>query len=649
MSGKVAIIGAGLIGRAWAVVFARAGWLVRVWDQSGEAMAGLQAGIDRTVDDLAEAGLVANALAVKVQIAPADSLEDALSGADWVQESVAEKVEIKQTVFAELDRLAAAKTVLASSSSAIAASRFTETLTGRGRCLVAHPVNPPSLIPLVEICPAPWTDPAVVETARTVMSAVGMSPVTVNKEVEGFVLNRLQGALLAEAFRLVDQGVASVEDIDRTVKDGLGLRWSFMGPFETIDLNAPGGLPDYCARYGPFYERVQNEATPLTWSPDLVARITAERRQVLGEDELDARQTWRDRRLMRLIAHKAAAETSSTTDTGTAMTTDIAETMRCIEIREPGAPEVLTLAHRPVPEPAPHEVLIKVAHAGVNRPDVLQRTGNYRVPKDASDLPGLEVSGVIVAKGAAVERWSVGDQVCALTPGGGYAEYCLTPGAHCLPVPTPLGLREAAALPETYYTVWTNVFMRGRLKEGESILIHGGSSGIGTTAIQLAKAFGADVYTTAGSMDKCMACLELGATYAMNYKDGSWPEEIQKLGGVDVVLDMVGAPYIAANIDCLKPDGRLVQIAFLQGAKVAEFNFTKMMINRLTLTGSTLRPQSIEAKAEIARGLEEHVWPLLEAGEVKPIMHSSFPLAEAAKAHELMETSTHIGKIVLDV
>lgn len=321
--------------------------------------------------------------------------------------------------------------------------------------------------------------------------------------------------------------------------------------------------------------------------------------------------------------------------------------MRCVEISEFGAPEVLTVAERPIPPIKPSEVLIKVAHAGVNRPDVSQRTGNYPVPPGASDLPGLEVSGEIVAVGEKVRGWQVGDLACALTPGGGYAEYCATDGRHCLAIPGPLDLKQAAALPETYFTVWTNVFMRGRLTAGERILVHGGSSGIGTTAIQLAKAFGADVFTTAGSDEKCRACLELGADYALNYKTIDWPAQIRKMGGVDVVLDMVGGPYIQANVDCLRPDGRLVQIAFLGGAKVQEFNFLKMMINRLTLTGSTLRPQSAEAKAEIAAGLREHVWPLLEAGTVAPVMFAEFPMEQAPEAHRLMETSTHIGKIVL--
>jgi NADPH:quinone reductase len=324
-------------------------------------------------------------------------------------------------------------------------------------------------------------------------------------------------------------------------------------------------------------------------------------------------------------------------------------TMRCIEIREPGGPEVLVPGERRIPGILKHEVMIKVAHAGVNRPDVLQRTGNYPVPKGASDLPGLEVAGEIAAVGADVTRWKVGDRVCALTPGGGYAEYCVAPAEHCLPVPKGFDLKRASALPETYFTVWTNVFMRGRLKAGERILIHGGTSGIGTTAIQLAKAFGAEVFTTAGTDEKCRACLDLGASYAMNYRQLNWAEEMVKSGGADVILDMVGGPYIQANLESLRPDGRLVQIAFLGGSKVADFNFLKMMLNRLTLTGSTLRPQSVEAKAEIARGLEEKVWPLLNNGTVAPVMFADFPLEKASEAHALMETSTHIGKIVLNV
>jgi NADPH2:quinone reductase len=324
-------------------------------------------------------------------------------------------------------------------------------------------------------------------------------------------------------------------------------------------------------------------------------------------------------------------------------------TMRCIEIREPGGPEVLVPAERRIPGILKHEVIIKVAHAGVNRPDVLQRSGNYPVPKGASDLPGLEVAGEIAAVGEDVTRWKVGDKVCALTPGGGYAEYCVTPGEHCLPVPDGFDLKRAAALPETYFTVWTNVFMRGRLKAGERILIHGGTSGIGTTAIQLAKAFGAEVFTTAGTDEKCRACLDLGATYAMNYRQLNWAQEMVNSGGADVILDMVGGAYIQANLESLRPEGRLVQIAFLGGAKVPEFNFLKLMLNRLTMTGSTLRPQSVEAKAEIAQGLEKQVWPLLNNGTVAPVMFADFPLEQASEAHALMETSTHIGKIVLNV
>lgn len=324
-------------------------------------------------------------------------------------------------------------------------------------------------------------------------------------------------------------------------------------------------------------------------------------------------------------------------------------TMRCIEIREFGDPDVLTMSERPIPPIMSTEVLIKVAHAGVNRPDVAQRMGNYPVPPGASDLPGLEVSGEIVGVGSGVEQWKVGDQVCALTPGGGYAEYCATDARHCLPIPKVLDIKQAAALPETYFTVWTNVFMRGGLKAGERLLIHGGTSGIGTTAIQLAKAFGADVFTTAGSDEKVRACLDLGADLAMNYKTMNWAQQVFDMGGVDEILDMVGAPYIQANVDCLRPDGRLVQIAFLGGSKVQEFNFVKMMVNRLTLTGSTLRPQSVEAKAKIADGLRENVWPLLDAGTVAPVMFADFPMEQAADAHRLMETSTHIGKIVLNM
>ncbi|SHI47516.1 putative NAD(P)H quinone oxidoreductase, PIG3 family [Shimia gijangensis] len=324
------------------------------------------------------------------------------------------------------------------------------------------------------------------------------------------------------------------------------------------------------------------------------------------------------------------------------------QTMRAIEITEPGGPDVLQLTERPMPMPGAGEVVIKVAYAGVNRPDALQRAGAYAPPPTASDLPGLEASGTIVSVGAGVSDWVEGDEVCALLPGGGYAEYVLTPAAHCLPVPSGLGLKEAACLPETYFTVWTNVFMRGGLQAGERFLMHGGSSGIGTTAIQLANVFGARVFATAGSDDKCAACLELGAERAINYRDEDFVDVLRAEGGANLILDMVGGSYIPRNIKTLADDGRLVQIAFLTGPKV-ELNFAQIMTRRLTVTGSTLRPQSDLAKARIATELREKVWPLLDAGRVAPVMDSEFPLAEASAAHARMESSGHIGKIVLKV
>lgn len=324
------------------------------------------------------------------------------------------------------------------------------------------------------------------------------------------------------------------------------------------------------------------------------------------------------------------------------------QTMRAVEISKPGGPEVLVPTTRPIPEPAPGQVIIKVAYAGVNRPDALQRAGSYAPPPDASDLPGLECSGEIVGIGQGVSEWRLGDKVCALLPGGGYAEYVATPAVHCLPVPEGMGMKEAACLPETFYTVWTNVFMRGGLEGGEKFLVHGGSSGIGTTAIQLAKAFGARVFATAGSAEKCKACEDLGAEKAINYKEDDFVEVMKAEGGADLILDMVGGDYIPRNIKALAEDGRLVQIAFLQGP-VAEVNFALIMVRRLTVTGSTLRPQSVAAKAAIARELREKVWPLLDAGRVAPVMDSSFAFEKAADAHARMESSGHIGKIVLEV
>ena len=324
------------------------------------------------------------------------------------------------------------------------------------------------------------------------------------------------------------------------------------------------------------------------------------------------------------------------------------QTMRAVEISKPGGPEVLVPTTRPIPEPAPGQVIIKVAYAGVNRPDALQRAGSYAPPPDASDLPGLECSGEIVGIGQGVSEWKLGDKVCALLPGGGYAEYVATPAVHCLPVPEGMGMKEAACLPETFYTVWTNVFMRGGLEGGEKFLVHGGSSGIGTTAIQLAKAFGARVFATAGSAEKGKACEDLGAEKAINYKEDDFVEVMKAEGGADLILDMVGGDYIPRNIKALAEDGRLVQIAFLQGP-VAEVNFALIMVRRLTVTGSTLRPQSVAAKAAIARELREKVWPLLDAGRVAPVMDSSFAFEKAADAHARMESSGHIGKIVLEV
>ncbi|CUJ82686.1 Beta-ketoacyl-acyl-carrier-protein synthase I [Shimia thalassica] len=324
------------------------------------------------------------------------------------------------------------------------------------------------------------------------------------------------------------------------------------------------------------------------------------------------------------------------------------QTMRAIEITQPGGPDVLQVTERPVPMPGAGEVVIRIAYAGVNRPDALQRAGAYAPPPTASDLPGLEASGTIVAVGPGVDEWAEGDDVCALLPGGGYAEYVLTPAAHCLPVPKGMDLKRAACLPETFFTVWSNVFQRGGLQAGERFLVHGGSSGIGTTAIQLANVFGARVFTTAGSEEKCAACLDLGAERAINYREEDFVDVLRAEGGANLILDMVGGPYIPRNIKTLSDDGRLVQIAFLSGPKV-ELNFAQIMTRRLTVTGSTLRPQSDLAKARIAADLREKVWPLLDARRVAPVMDSEFALEEAAAAHTRMESSGHIGKIVLKV
>lgn len=325
--------------------------------------------------------------------------------------------------------------------------------------------------------------------------------------------------------------------------------------------------------------------------------------------------------------------------------------MRVIEISQFGPPEVLKLAERPDPVAGPGEVLIDVAAAGVNRPDVIQRLGKYPPPPGASDLPGLEVAGTVAALGHGVTGFAVGDEVCALVAGGGYAERANVPQEQCLPVPRGLSLIEAAAIPETYFTVWTNVFERGHLTRGESILIHGGTSGIGTTAIQLAHAFGSHVLTTAGSDQKCEAAIRLGAAHAFNYRAIDWvagAKEATDGRGVDLVLDIVGGDYIARNLDALAIEGRLVQIAFLKSAK-AELDFSVMMRKRLWITGSTLRPRSPAQKGVIAQQLRQRVWPLLESRTVRPIIHQVFPLAQAADAHRLMEAGSHIGKIVLDV
>ena len=323
-------------------------------------------------------------------------------------------------------------------------------------------------------------------------------------------------------------------------------------------------------------------------------------------------------------------------------------TMNAIEITAPGGPEVLQSCTRPRPVPNADQVIIQVAYAGVNRPDALQRAGLYNPPAGASDLPGLEASGTVVEIGENVSDLAVGDRVCALLPGGGYAEYVATPAAHCLPIPTGLSMKQAACLPETFFTVWSNVFMRGGLQAGERILIHGGSSGIGTTAIQLANAFGARVFVTAGSDEKCQACTDLGAERAINYRDEDFVDVMRAVGGADVILDMVGGPYIPRNLKGLADDGRLVQIAFLQGPKT-EVNFVQLMTRRLTFTGSTLRPQSDLAKAKIAQQLRNVVWPLLSQGKIAPVIDSTCNMAEAAAAHSRMESSAHIGKIVLAV
>jgi len=326
-------------------------------------------------------------------------------------------------------------------------------------------------------------------------------------------------------------------------------------------------------------------------------------------------------------------------------------TMTVIEIARPGPPDVLVPAMRPVPVPAAGEVLVRVAAAGVNRPDVMQRAGSYPAPPGASDIPGLELAGTIVSVGAGVEAWTPGDAVCALVAGGGYAEYAVAPAPQCLPVPAGLDLVSAGAMPETFFTVWSNVFDRGRLQAGETLLVHGGSSGIGTTAIQMAVALGARVLATAGSPEKCAACERLGAERAINYRTEDFVLAVGSATGnrgVDVVLDMVGGDYVPRNLELLATDGRLVQIALLGGAK-AEINLWRLMQRRLTITGSTLRPRSVADKGTIAAALRRTVWPLVEQGRIRPVIHATFPLARAADAHRTMEAGAHIGKIVLTV
>ena len=326
----------------------------------------------------------------------------------------------------------------------------------------------------------------------------------------------------------------------------------------------------------------------------------------------------------------------------------LSHSMLAVEISTPGGPDVLQPVSVPVPVPGHGQIVIRVAYAGVNRPDALQRAGAYAPPPNASPLPGLECSGTVVEMGPGVSRWKIGDQVCALLPGGGYAEYAVTQETHALPIPKGLSLREAACLPETCFTVWSNVFMRGGLRAGERFLVHGGTSGIGTTAIQIAAAMGARVFTTAGSDEKCEVCRDLGAEVAVNYRTTDFVTAVQAAGGADLILDMVGGPYVERNLKALANDGRLVQIAFLEGAKMP-LNLAEVMTRRLTLTGSTLRPQSDLAKAGIARAVETHVWPLVERGSVKVVMDSEFTLAEAPAAHWRIESAGHIGKIVLKI
>ncbi len=325
--------------------------------------------------------------------------------------------------------------------------------------------------------------------------------------------------------------------------------------------------------------------------------------------------------------------------------------MRAIEIAKPGGPEVLTPTARPLPAPKAEEILVKVAAAGVNRPDVLQRMGLYPVPADASDLPGLEIAGEVVACGTGAKLWKPGDKNCALTHGGGYAEYCAVPEVQALPVPKGLSMAEAASLPETFFTVWSNAYDRGRLAPGETLLVQGGSSGIGVAAIQMSAALGNRVLATAGSDDKCAACVKLGAERAINYRTQDFLAEVKAATGgrgVDVILDMVGGDYVPKELKCLADEGRLVFIAFLRGPKT-ELDINELMRRRLTLTGSTLRPRPVAFKGAIAANLRSRVWPLIEAGRIRPVIYKTFALAEAGEAHRLMESSQHIGKLVLTV
>lgn len=333
------------------------------------------------------------------------------------------------------------------------------------------------------------------------------------------------------------------------------------------------------------------------------------------------------------------------------MSDAIPSTMRCVEISKPGGPEVLVPTRRPTPAPAAGEVLIRVAAAGVNGPDIYQRKGMYPAPPGASDLPGLEIAGTIVALGPDVERWRVGDSCCALTAGGGYAEYCVAPAPQCLPIPAGLEMAEATALPETFFTVWSNIWDRARLAPGETLLVHGGAGGIGTTAIQIASAMGHRVFTTAAGPEHCARVTALGASRAIDFLTEDFVAVIKEATGgkgVDVILDIVGGDYVQRNISSLNRDGRLVNIAFNKGSKV-ELDLMPVMLKRLTLTGSTLRVQSVERKGEIARALEARVWPLIAAGKIRPLVYRRLPLADAAEGHRIMESARHIGKIVLEL